>query len=136
MASSKNKEDVKDDVKAQRTTLQALVDAKKYAADVLSEEEMETFFDRRQRKQELLHGKAIQPGHSTFFLAGKMKGRSPELLAQYIKDHGGLVSTDIEAKVDYVVVGESPEDAFVEKIKKLGLKIVREDEIPELLGEK
>jgi BRCT domain type II-containing protein len=33
-----------------------------------------------------------------------------------------------------VVVGESPDDAFVEKIKKLGLKIVREDELPTLLG--
>ncbi len=134
LASTKGKEDVKPEVKDQRTTLQALVDAKKVAADVLAEDEMEAFFDRRQRKQELLRGKVAQPGISTYFIAGKTKYRSPELLAQYIKDNGGLVAKNIEDKVDYVVVGESPDDAFVEKIKKLGLKIVREEELPELLG--
>ena len=45
--------------------------------------------------------------------AGKTKSRSPELLARYIRENGGRVATDIEDKVDYVVVGESPEDAFV-----------------------
>ena len=133
-ASKKGKENLKDDDKNLIATEAALEDAKKFAADVLPEDEVEAFFDRRQRKQELVRGKVAQPGRSTFFIAGKTRNRSPELLAKYIQDNGGLVSSDIEAKVDYVVVGESPDDAFVEKIKKLGLKIVREDELPTLLG--
>ena len=133
-ASKKGKENLKDDDKNLIATEAALEDAKKYAADVLPEDEVEAFFDRRQRKQELIRGKVAQPGRSTFFIAGKTRNRSPELLAKYIQDNGGLVATDIEAKVDYIVVGESPDDTFVEKIKKLGLKIVREEELPTLLG--
>ncbi|MEI6234756.1 MAG: BRCT domain-containing protein [Planctomycetota bacterium] len=133
-ASKKGKENLKDDDKNLIATEAALADAKKYGASIVAEDDMEAFFDRRARKQELLRGKLQQPGRNSFFIAGKTKYRSPELLAKYIRDHDGLVASDIEAKVDYVVVGESPDEAFVEKIKKLGLKIVREDELPDLLG--
>lgn len=136
LASTKGKEDVKEDVKSQRATLAALQDAKKYAAEVIAEDEMEAFFDRRQRKLELLRGKAIQPGRQVFYIAGKTRDRSLEQLAHYIEDHGGLVARNIEDKVDYVVVGEKPEDTYLDNIKKRGLKIIREVELPELFGEK
>lgn len=136
LASSKGKEDVKEDVKSQRTTLAALQDAKKYAADVIAEDEAEAFFERRGRKLELLRGKAIQPGRQTFYIAGRTRDRTPEQLGHYIEDHGGLMARSIEDKVDYVVVGEKPEDAYLELIKKRGLKIIREAELPELFGEK
>ena len=132
--SKKGKEGLKEDDKNLIATEAALDDAKKFSASVIPEDESEAFFDRRQRKQELLRGKIQQPGRSSFFIAGKMKIRSPELLAKYIRDHDGIVAPDIESKVDYVVVGENPDDAFVEKVKKLGLKILREDEVPEILG--
>ena len=136
LASTKGKEDVKEDIKAQRATLAALQDAKKFAAEIIAEDEMEAFFDRRQRKLELLRGKAIQPGRQVFYIAGKTRDRSLEQLAHYIEDHGGLVARNIEDKVDYVVVGEKPEDTYLENIKKRGLKIIREVELPELFGEK
>ncbi|HLX64878.1 MAG TPA: BRCT domain-containing protein [Planctomycetota bacterium] len=132
----KGKEGLKDEDKAELSTLAALEDAKKYGADTMPEDEMEAYFDRRVRKQELLRGKLIQPGRSVFFIAGKTRNRTPELLAHYIQDHGGVVATDINGKVDYVVVGEAPEDTFIENIKKRGLKIIREDELPEFFGEK
>ncbi len=133
-AGKKGKEGLKEDDKNLLATEAALEDAKKFSASVIPEDESEAFFDRRTRKQELLRGKVQQPGRSSFYIAGKMKSRSPELLAQYIQDHDGIVAPDMESKVDYVVVGESPDEAFIEKVKKLGLKILREEEVPEVLG--
>jgi hypothetical protein len=136
VGSKKGKENLKEEDKAELSTLAALEDARKYAADVISEDGMEAFFDRRARKQELLRGKLLQPGKSVFFVAGKTKGRTPELLGHYIETHGGVMASDINEKIDYVVVGEAPEDAFIENIKKRGLKIIREDELPEFFGDK
>ena len=136
LASSKGKDEVSADIKAQRALLDILDSAEKYGAQVIPEDAVETLFDERQRKLELLQGKAIQPGRRSFLIAGKTKDRTPEALAHYIEDHGGVVAKDINDKVDYVVVGVDPEKEFIDNIKKKGLKIIREEEIPEFFGEK
>jgi hypothetical protein len=136
LASSKGKDDVKEDILQQRAVLATLKEAQRIGATVLAEDQVEGFFDTRQRKQELLRGKLIQPGRRVFLLAGKTKDRTPEALGHYIEDHGGVVAKDIDDKVDYVVVGVDPEKEFIDMIKKRGLKIIREEEIPEFFGEK
>ena len=134
LASSKDKEEVSADIKNQRKTLLALQEGKKIGAHVISEDEMEAFFSRRQRKQELLRGKTVQPGQHSFYVAGETKDRSATQLQRYIEDHGGVIAPDLDANVDYVVVGSGLDAAFYEKIKKLGLRIIREDELPRFFG--
>ncbi|HYF49743.1 MAG TPA: BRCT domain-containing protein [Planctomycetota bacterium] len=131
---TKDKEDVPAEIKNLRRTLAALQDGRKIGSDVISDDEMEAFFTRRQRKQELLRGKTVQPGQSLFYVAGETKLRSAEHLRKWIKDHNGVVTEELDAKVDYVVVGSGLNAEFYDKIKKIGLKIIREDELPKFFG--
>jgi hypothetical protein len=121
-------------VKLLKKTLAALEEGKKIGADVLAEDEMEAFFTRRQRKQELLRGKTIQPGQNTFFVAGETKDRSVDQVKRFIADHGGVASNNLDSTVDYVVVGKGLDKEFFDKIKRLGLRIIREDELPKFFG--
>lgn len=136
LQSSKDKKDeeVSAEIKAQRKTLAALLEARKSGAQVMGEDEVEGFFARRQRKAELLRGKTVQPGRSTFFVAGETQERSVAQTLLYIKDHGGVPAQELGAGVDYVVVGAGLDQAFFDKVKKLGLKIIREDELPRFFG--
>lgn len=134
LESSKGKEEVSAEIKNLRKTLEALGEAKKIGAHVIAEDKMEEFFLQRQRKAELLRGKTVQPGRSTFYVAGETKERSIDQTRMYIRDHGGVPMTDLDEKVDYVVVGGGLDAAFYEKVKKLGLKIIREDELPHFFG--
>jgi len=130
----KEKEDVPAEIKNLRRTLAALEEGRKIGSDVISDDEMEAFFTRRQRKQELLRGKTVQPGQSVFYVAGETKLRSAEHLRKWIVDHNGVVGDELDAKIDYVVVGSGLDAAFYDKVKKLGLKIIREDELPKFFG--
>ena len=134
LQSTKDKEEVSSEIKNQRKTLQALLDGKKIGAHVVAEDEMEAFFAKRQRKAELLRGKTIQPGQHTFFVAGETKDRSVDQLQHYITDHGGVMAPSLDGNVDYVVVGGGLDQPFFDKIKKLGLRIIREDELPRFFG--
>ncbi|MCY3020006.1 MAG: hypothetical protein NTW87_13385 [Planctomycetota bacterium] len=131
---TKEKEEVSADIKGLRKTLAALLEAKKVGAHVISEGDMEGFFAQRQRKAELLRGKTIQPGRSTFYVAGDTKERSVAQTRAWIRDHGGVPVEELVASVDYVVVGAGLDQAFYDKIKKMGLKILREDELPRFFG--
>jgi NAD-dependent DNA ligase (contains BRCT domain type II) len=44
-----------------------------------------------------------------------------------------MVSDTVSKKVDYLVVGEDP-GSKLEKAKKLGIKIINEDEFKKLIG--
>jgi len=136
LASTKEKKDeeVNAEVRAQRRTLAALQEAKKLGARAVAEDEIEGFFAQRQRKAELLRGKTVQPGRSTFFVAGETKERSVAQTLAWIKDHGGVPAKELTGEVDFVVVGGGLDQAFFDKIKKLGLKIIREDELPRFFG--
>jgi hypothetical protein len=121
-------------IKMLKKTLQALEDGKKVGADVLAEDELEAFFTRRQRKQELLRGKTVQPGQFTFFIAGETKDRSVDQLRRFIGEHGGMAARVMDSSVDYVVAGQGLNKEFYDKVKKLGLRIIRENELPKFFG--
>lgn len=133
-----NRKDNKDKdtviIRQQRKTLEAMKEGDKYGAGRIAEDELEAFFSKRERKQELLRGKTTQPGQSTFYIAGDTKDRSVPQLQHYIQDNGGVVATEMNDKVDYVVAGAGLDKAFYDKIKKLGLKVIREDELPKFFG--
>jgi len=130
----KKDEEVSADQRIQRKTLAAILEAKKIGAEVLADDDVEAFFAKRQRKSELLRGKTVQPGRSTFFVAGETKERSVAQTRSWIKDHGGVPVSELTAEVDYVVVGSGLDQAFFEKVKKLGVKIMREDELAWFFG--
>jgi len=132
--SSKGKEEVTGEIKNLRKTLEALVAGQKVGAGVIAEDQVEGYFAQRARKLELLRGNAIQPGRSSFFVAGETKQRSVEHTRRYIQDHGGVVKAKIDEGVDYVVVGAGLDQPFYEEVKRLGLKILREDELEWFFG--
>jgi len=134
LASTKGKEEVTPEIKNLRKTLEALTEGKKIGVHVIAEDEMEAFFLRRQRKAELLRGKTVQPGRSTFYVAGETKERSVDQTRYFIRDNGGVARTELDQDVDYVVVGSGLPPEFYEKIKKLGIKIIRENELNHFFG--
>ncbi len=121
-------------IRAQRKTLEAEKEGDKYGAGRISEDELEAFFAKRERKLELLRGKTTQPGQSVFYIAGETKDRSVPQLTHYIEANGGVVLSELTDKVDYVVAGAGLDKAFFDKVKKLGLKLLREDELPKFFG--
>ena len=122
------------DMKQKRKTLESELEGDKIGAGRISEDELEAFFARRERKQELLRGKTTQPGQSTFYVAGETRDRSVPHVQNYIRDHGGVVAIELTEKVDYVVAGAGLDKPFYDKLKKLGVKIIREDELPAFFG--
>jgi len=134
LASTKGKEEVTGEIKNLRKTLEALVQGQKVGSGVIAEDQVEGYFAQRARKLELLRGNAIQPGRSTFFVAGETKMRSVEHTRRFIQDRGGVVKAKIDEGVDYVVVGAGLDQPFYEEVKRLGLKILREDELEWFFG--
>lgn len=69
----------------------------------------------------------------TFLFTGGLKNFSREEAKTAVLDRGGSVTNSVSRRVDFVVVGEKP-GSKLEKAKKLGLKIISEDEFLNLLG--
>jgi len=134
LAKGKDKEEVGAQIKAQRKALADMQEGKKIGSIIIAEDEVESFFNQRQRKAELLRGKTVQPGRSVFYVAGETQQRSVAHVRAYIKDHGGVAVTELDEKVDYVIVGTGLDQAFYDKVKRLGIKIMREDELPKHFG--
>lgn len=152
----KDKADVAPDIANRRKTLEALTEGRKWGAQPITEDDLEGYFLKRQRKVELAKGNVKQPGQHTFFVVGETKLRSVQETGLYIKEHGGVVAQKLGADVDYVVVGsgltdakldtksgrvyypneQAPADAqaFFDVIKTMGLKILREEELAHFFG--
>lgn len=78
----------------------------------------------------------IKKGHpffgKTFVLTGSLKNFSRPEASQLIKERGGKVSNSISKKTDFVLVGEDPGSKY-DKARKLGVKILSEDEFQDSL---
>lgn len=68
----------------------------------------------------------------TVVITGTFAALTRSNLTAKIKAMGGKVSSSISKKTDYLLVGEDPGSKF-EKAQKLGVKILREQELIELL---
>ena len=67
-----------------------------------------------------------------FLFTGGLSSMSRPEASYLVKDKGGMVSGSIAKDLDYVVVGEKPGSKF-EKAKKLGLKIISEEEFKKIV---
>ena len=137
-------------------TYKALLEGQKYGTRAISESDLEKYFLARGRKKEILSGKTKQLGQSAFFVVGQTLLRSIRETGLYIQEHGGVMATSMDDHVDYLVVGKGMDDAkwdpvsrkiyypsqkapataiaFSEAVKLLGLKVIRESELPKFFG--
>ena len=70
-----------------------------------------------------------------FLFTGGLKSLSRPDASELIKQKGGIVTSSISKDLDYVVVGEKPGSKY-EKAKKLGLKIISEEEFKKIINKK
>ncbi len=80
---------------------------------------------RRSAKQSALTGKTV-------VLTGTLSSYTREQARQMIEDSGGHVVSSVSSKTDYVVVGADPGSKH-DKAKKLGVRIVEEEEFVRLV---
>lgn len=73
-----------------------------------------------------LHGK-------TFVFTGALQNFSRDEAKAIVEELGGRPSSSVSKNTDYVVVGENPGSKY-EKAKKLGVKIITEEEFMEMVG--
>jgi len=86
------------------------------------------FEEKRHRdaKQSALTGKTV-------VLTGTLSSFTREQAKQMIEDSGGHVASSVSSKTNYVVAGAEP-GSKLEKAKKLGVRIVEEDEFIRLVN--
>jgi len=77
-------------------------------------------------------------GLSEFFqgkkvcITGTISGIDRESLYQFVEDNGGIKSTSVSRRTDYLIVGAEPGNK-IEKAKTLGVSILAEDDLAALL---
>lgn len=71
----------------------------------------------------------------TFVLTGELRGFTRGEMKAKIESLGGKVAGSVSKKTNYVVVGENPGSKYTEALK-LGIKILREDDIMKIIEQK
>jgi DNA ligase (NAD+) len=79
-----------------------------------------------ERKPGILEGK-------TFVFTGELDSFTRSEAKRIVEELGGRAASSVSKKTDYVVVGRNPGSKY-EKAKKLGLKIISEEEFKKLIG--
>ncbi len=68
----------------------------------------------------------------TFVITGTLPTFSRDDAKEFIESHGGKVTDSVSKKTSYLVLGEAPGSKY-EKAKSLGVKIIGEDELKQLV---
>jgi len=68
-----------------------------------------------------------------FVFTGGLTSMSRPDASELVKQKGGIVASSVSKDLDYVVVGEKPGSKY-EKAKKLGIKVINEEEFKKIVG--
>ena len=66
-------------------------------------------------------------------ITGELKNAVRDEIGRRIENAGGRVSSSVSKKTNYLVVGEEP-GSKLEKAIRLGIKIIREDELKRMFN--
>ena len=80
------------------------------------------------------HKKATLDG-KTFVVTGALKNYTRQGIEELIRNLGGNASSSVSKNTDYLVAGEEP-GSKLEKAKKLGVKVISENEFKKMAGDK
>ncbi|XP_046433151.1 replication factor C subunit 1 isoform X1 [Neodiprion fabricii] len=69
----------------------------------------------------------------SFLITGVLDSLERDEVDDLIKKYGGRLLHQVSKKTDYVILGDEPGPAKLEKTKKLGVKTISEDELLELI---
>lgn len=70
----------------------------------------------------------------TFLLSGTFYNFERDAFKDFIKKHGGNVTTNISQKLNYIVIGKKPGSTKLEKAEKLGISVIDETEVIKMLS--
>jgi DNA ligase (NAD+) len=70
----------------------------------------------------------------SFVVTGTLSGFSREGVKEFIESHGGKVTDSVSKKTSYLVLGENP-GSKLQKAQSLGVKIIGEDELRQMISE-
>jgi len=80
--------------------------------------------------------RALPLAGKTFVITGTLPTMSREAATAFIERYGGKVTGSVSAKTDYLVVGESPGGTKYRKAEQLGVPMIDEAQLREMVGEK
>jgi len=83
-------------------------------------------------RQLKLEPKNLKLANKTLVLTGALTGLTRDQAKAKIRELGGDISSSVSRKTDYVVAGSEPGSKF-DKAKKLGVKIISEEEFQEMI---
>jgi len=103
----------------------------------LQDKENIKFIGRLERYVKIMANPVIRPGApfiagASFVLTGSLETMERNEAKQKIRDLGGDISESVSSKTNYVIVGKDP-GSKADKAKKLGVKIVSEQEFLQML---
>ncbi len=84
-------------------------------------------------KNPIIHNQNNEINKKVFVLTGTMKSFSREQLITKIEGYGGQIKNSISKNIDYLIVGDKA-GSKLEKAKKLGTNILKEEELLNLLS--
>ena len=70
----------------------------------------------------------------SFVISGKFADHSRDEMKALVESHGGRNLAAVSANVDYIVAGENMGPAKLQKAKKLGIEIISEQELMQMIG--
>ena len=85
------------------------------------------YFEDLEIKESIFTGK-------TLVITGTIEGLSRKDIKARVEEEGGKVTGSVSKNTDFVIVGESPGSKY-DKARELGIRIIEEEEIKDILGE-
>ena len=70
----------------------------------------------------------------TFLLTGKLDGISRAEAKSIIEQNSGTIVSGITKKLNYLIVGDKPTKRKVDQAKSLGIEIISQDDLKNLLN--